>query len=296
MGAGAVGCYYGAMLARAGHDVTLIGRPALAERVAAGGLRFETAEFDGPVALSAATDPAALADAEAVLFCVKSTDTEAAGAAMRPHLRADATVFSFQNGVDNAERLAAVLGRPVVPAVVYVAAGMAGPGHVKHFGRGDIVIGAGPTSELIAEQFRAAGIPTTVSATVEAVLWGKLVTNCAHNALSAVAQVSYGYMTQVPGVTDVMADAVDECIAVARALGIPLAPGIKEMVLGVAATMPGQYSSTAQDMARQKPTEIDHLNGYVVRKGRELGVPTPVNRALLSIVKLQESKYAPMPA
>ena len=291
MGAGAVGCFYGAMLARAGHAVTLIGRQALVDRVAVAGLRLEMPDFDQAVALHASASPAALADAEVVLFCVKSTDTESAGEAIRPHLKADATIFSFQNGVDNASRLAAVLGRPVVPAVVYVAAGIVAPGHVKHHGRGDIVVGSSDTSEAIAVAFRAAGIPTTVSDTVAKALWGKLVTNCAHNALSAVAQVSYGHMTAVPGVTDVMADVVDECLAVARGLGIGLGDGIKAMVLGVAASMPGQYSSTAQDMARRKPTEIEHLNGYVVRKGRELGIPTPVNRALLAIVKLQESTY-----
>lgn len=292
MGAGAVGCYYGATLARAGHAVTLIGRQALVDRVEAGGLRLEMAGFDDAVAVRADTSPAALADADVVLFCVKSTDTESAGAAIRPHLKPDATIFSFQNGVDNAERLAAVLGRPVVPAVVYVAAGMAGPGHVKHHGRGDIVVGPSPAGEAIRAAFEAAGIPTTVSAQVAAALWGKLVTNCAHNALSAVAQVSYGHMVAVPGVTDVMADVVDECLAVARGLGIALPDGVKDMVLGVARSMPGQYSSTAQDMARRKPTEIEHLNGYVVRRGRELGIPTPVNRALLVMVKLQESTYA----
>ncbi len=290
MGAGAVGCYYGAMLAKAGHAVTLIGRQALVDQVEAGGLRLEMADFDASVALRAATTPSALADAEVVLFCVKSSDTEAAGEAIRPYLRPEATIFSFQNGVDNAARLEGVLGRPVVPAVVYVAAGMVAPGHVKHHGRGDIVVGPSERGEAIAAAFGAAGIPTTVSDQVTTALWSKLLTNCAHNALSAVAQVPYGHMIEVAGVTEVMSDAVDEGLAVARGLGIALADGVKDMVLGVARTMPGQYSSTAQDMARGKPTEIDHLNGYVVRKGRELGIPTPVNRALLVMVKLQESK------
>ncbi|BBK35047.1 2-dehydropantoate 2-reductase [Allostella sp. ATCC 35155] len=292
MGAGAVGCYYGAMLAMAGHDVTLVGRQALADRVSADGLRFQSADIDRSVPMAASVDPAALAGCELVLFCVKSTDTEAAGAAIRPHLAPGAAVFSFQNGVDNADRLGAVLGRPVVPTVVYVAAGMGGAGHVQHHGRGDIVVGRFPSDETVAEMFRAAGIPTTVSDGVRAVLWGKLVTNCAHNALSAVGQASYGHMTRVPGVTDVMSDVVDECMAVAAGLGIALPAGIKEMVLGVAASMPGQHSSTAQDVARHKPTEIEHLNGYVVRQGQALGIPTPVNRALLAMVRLVESKYA----
>src|SRR5207248_11552976 len=151
MGAGAVGCYYGGMLARAGHEVTPIGRAQHVEAICkAGGLRFAEKGIDAVVPLRAAEEAAAVRGAKLVLFTVKSGDTESAGKALKPHLERDAVILSLQNGVDNAERLAGVLGREVVPAVVYVAVEMAGAGHVKHHGRRELLIGASPASERIA--------------------------------------------------------------------------------------------------------------------------------------------------
>ena len=184
----------------------------------------------------------------------------------------------------------AVLKRPVVPAVVYVATEIVAPGHVKHNGRGEIVIGHGQRSEEMADLFQAAGVPTTVSEHVKEALWGKLIVNCAYNALSAAAQISYGPMVEVDGVVDVMADVVRECVAVGRAAGVTLSDPGMEAILGIARSMPDQFSSTAQDMARGKPTEIDHLNGYIVRRGRELGIATPANRVLHVMVKLVEAR------
>lgn len=109
MGAGAVGCYYGAMLARAGHEVVLIGRPWHVEAVRAHGLRLETKTFDEQVPLGASTEPNAVQGAQLVLFCVKSTDTESAAAQIGPHLSRDALVLTLQNGVDNDERVRAAL-------------------------------------------------------------------------------------------------------------------------------------------------------------------------------------------
>src|SRR5438067_6285579 len=171
MGAGAVGCYYGGMLARAGHDVTLIARPQHVEAIRRDGLRFETKAFDERVRLQASTEPDAVSGAQLVLFCVKSQDTETAGAALEPHLERDAAIVSLQNGVDNPERLAAVLGREVIPAVVYVAVEMAGAGHVRHHGRSELAIGQAPASEAIACAFRAAGRPVDVFGYVASLPW-----------------------------------------------------------------------------------------------------------------------------
>jgi 2-dehydropantoate 2-reductase len=288
MGAGAVGCYYGAMLARAGHKVTLIGRPQHVEAVRRAGLRLQTNQFDEFIKLDSSTAADGARGADLVLFSVKSTDTEAAGEALAPHLEREAAILTLQNGVDNAERLAATLGREVIPAVVYVAVEMAGAGHVRHHGRGELVIGRGKGSEAIAAAFGAAGVPVEISDNVAGALWAKLVVNCAYNALSAITQLPYGRLVQGAGVPDVMRDVVDECLAIARASGVQVRGDLHETVRGLAQTMPGQYSSTAQDLARHKKTEIDHLNGFVVRKGEALGVPTPVNRALLALVKLRE--------
>jgi 2-dehydropantoate 2-reductase len=290
MGAGAVGCYYGGVLARAGHSVALIGRPHHVEAVQRSGLRLQTATFDERVKVTADTDPAAARAADLVLFCVKSPDTEAAGKALAPFLQRNAVILSLQNGVDNAERLAATLGREVIPAVVYVAAEMAGAGHVRHHGRGELVIGRGAGVEGVASVLRAAGVAIEISDNVAGALWVKLIVNCAYNALSAITQLPYGRLVQEPNVPAVMAHVVDECLAVARAAGVQIPGDMYAAARGIAQTMPGQYSSTAQDLARGKKSEIDHLNGYVVRKGEALGVPTPANRTLLALVKLLESK------
>ena len=285
MGAGAVGCYYGGLLARAGHTVTLIARPSHVQAIAAHGLRLQTATSDEHITLNANSDVAALKDAELVLFCVKSSDTESAGAQMKAYLRKDATVLSLQNGVDNAQRLQAVLGQDVIATVVYVATAMAGPGHVQHFGRGDLVLGQHARSEQLAQLLSEAGIPSTVSNNVQGALWTKLIINCTYNAASAITQRPYGELVQQPGMWQLMRSAHDECIAVAHAAGVRLDAPLWPMIENIARTMQGQYSSTAQDLQKNKATEIDHLNGFIVRQGQQLGVATPVNAALQTLVK-----------
>ena len=291
MGAGAVGCYFGGMLARAGHEVTLVARPQHVEAIRRDGLRMQTTTFDEQVRLDATADASGARDADLVLFCVKSADTEEAGRQLAPFLRPDTLVLCLQNGVDNAERLRRVLpGRDVAAAVVYVATEMAGPGHVKHNGRGELVIEPAGASERMAQALRDAGVPTEISDNVRGALWLKLILNCAYNAVSAIAQLPYGRTVQGAGVPEVMRDVVDECLAVARADGVQVPGDAHAVTRKLVESMPGQYSSTAQDLARGKPTEIDFLNGYVVRRGEALGIATPANRVLWALVKLLEAK------
>ncbi|HEY4372380.1 MAG TPA: ketopantoate reductase family protein [Burkholderiales bacterium] len=301
LGAGAVGCFYGGMLARAGHAVTLIGRPLHVDVFRVRGLHFESLKFDEQVPVQASTEAGAVAGAQLVLFCVKSTDTESAAREIAPHLAADAVVLNLQNGVDNTERIAAHVQQPVFPAAVYVATEMAGPGHLKHHGRGDLVIGSlqGAATALEAAQleairaaFVAADVAVTVSDNVAGALWGKLTVNCAYNAISALAQLPYGRMIEGAGVRQLMTDVVQEVLAVAAARGVRMAPDTLPMVLALAQSMPTQFSSTAQDLARGRATEIDHLNGFIVRQGEALNIPVPANRALHALVKLVELRQA----
>jgi 2-dehydropantoate 2-reductase len=288
VGAGAVGCYYGAMLARASHSVVLIGRPVLVDAVKRQGVLLESKQFVGRVAAQADTSPSAVKDAELVLFCVKSGDTESAGAAIAAHLSPRAAVLSLQNGVDNAARLSRVIGRHAIPAVVYVATEMVGPGHVRHHSRGDLAIGPSDASTAIASLMTAAGLPGEVSDRVLDALWAKLIINCAYNGLSAISQLSYGEVRRQRHVLETMRALYDECIAVAQAEGISLPDNLWQSLMDISVNMAGQRSSTAQDLARGKKSEIEHLNGYVVRRGQELGIPAPVNRALLCSVQLLE--------
>jgi 2-dehydropantoate 2-reductase len=299
VGAGAVGCYYGGMLARAGCPVTLIGRPAHVQAIERDGLLLDTLGFKERVAVRAATGIDEARGAQLVLFCVKSNDTEPAAKELAPHLARDAIVLSMQNGVDNLERLRAHAPGPAFAAVVYVAAAMAGPGHVRHTGRGDLVIGAladeggraaaRPGLERVAGWLRRADIGCAVSDNVEGELWAKLLINCAYNAISALGRARYRRIGAHPAGLGVLEEAVREVIAVAQAAGVRLPEGdLVEAARDISRTMAGATSSTAQDIARGKRTEIDHLNGYVVRRGEALGVPTPVKRTLHALVKLLE--------
>ncbi|EJN09117.1 ketopantoate reductase family protein [Herbaspirillum sp. YR522] len=292
MGAGAVGCFYGGMLARAGHEVVLIGRARHVDAVNDGGLRLQAQGFDQTLPMAASTDASIAAGADLVLFCVKSTDTESAGIQLQPHLGPDTLVLTLQNGTDNADRLRRVIPQPVSAAVVYVATEMAGPGHVRHHGRGELVIEPAASSEQAAQALIAAGVPTEISDNVRGALWFKLILNCAYNALSAITQLPYGRIVQGAGVAEVIAQLVLECRTVADADQVTLPGDIDAGVRMIAASMPGQYSSTAQDLARGKPSEIDYLNGFIVRRGQALGVATPVNLAMVTLVKLLEQKAA----
>jgi 2-dehydropantoate 2-reductase len=303
MGAGAVGCYFGAMLARAGATVRLIGRPALVEAVTRDGLQFDGVEFKGGVPMSATVDPAGVAAAGLVLFSVKSADTETAARAIMPHLSPGAIVLDLQNGVDNVERIRAHVENIVVPAVVYVGAEIPAPGVLRHNGRGDLVIGeSGPDHRNgalmadLAAYLGGAKVPTRVSDNIEGELWWKLTLNCAYNAVSALGQTRYGPMMALPQMRQVMSDAVHEIVALAEAKGIRIAmPDPVEAVLRFGDVMPHTRSSTAQDIELGRPTEIEYLNGYVVRECDALGLPAPVNRTLYALVKLLEQKQRTTP-
>jgi 2-dehydropantoate 2-reductase len=217
---------------------------------------------------------------------VKSTDSDNSARAIAPYLKNDAVVLSLQNGVENPDILREVLPQRVIASVVYVATEMDGPGHLKHHGRGELVIDDVPPGQAIADAFAKAGVPVQLSAHVRGAQWAKLIVNCAYNALSAVTQKPYGQLVQVDGVPELMAEVVDECLRVAQADGVSIPGDAHEATRRIAQTMAGQYSSTAQDVARGKPNEIDYLNGYVVRRGRVHGIATPINQTLLTLVKL----------
>jgi len=176
---------------------------------------------------------------------------------------------------------------------------MPAPGRLKHVGRGDLVIGPGRDAqsatqvERVAALFVRAGVPCRISQNIEGELWTKLVWNCAGNAVSALGRASYGLAGGLGPTQRVMGAAAEEVAAVARASGVSL-PDINllEMGLKLAVTLGAATSSTSQDVERGRRTEIDSLNGFIARRGAELGVPTPVNHTLWALVKLLEERNA----
>jgi 2-dehydropantoate 2-reductase len=288
------------MLARAGAHVTLIGRSAHVEVWNRDGLFIDSINFQESIPVAASTDIAASADADVVLFCVKSPDTAETARQLARQVRGDALVVSLQNGVDNVDRLRAAASLDPIAAVVYVASLMPASGRVKHGGRGDLIIGdlpgrsappRDPALARVSAWFEAAGVPCRVSPNIGAELWTKLITNVGLNAISAVARARYGDIVAIPEPRETVRQLVEECVTVARASGVSLPEmDYVEMVLRFAEKAGPVFSSTAQDLERGKRTEIDALNGHVVRLGTSLGVETPVNQSLVALVKLREAQ------
>ena len=292
------------MLARAGHKVTLIGREAHMQVVANHGLQLDLANSSRieNIRLETSTNISAVKDADLILFCVKSTDSEVVAQDIAVHLLPQAVVVSLQNGVENSMLISRHIKNAVIPAVVYVATEITAPGYVKHHGRGDLVIGTMLPPRLnhphqtladIVELFASAQVGVRISDNVMVELWSKLMVNCAFNAISGLSQLSYGNLALLDSIRATQATVVKEVIAVAKADGVVLSkPEALQTVANIAMAMPGQKSSTAQDMARRKTSEIDHLNGFIVRRGLAHGIATPANQALYALVKLVESSYA----
>jgi 2-dehydropantoate 2-reductase len=291
------------MLARAGHRVTLIGRPAHVQTTTRDGLKLDlsTSPETEIIRIEASSDFSSLRTASLVLFCVKSTDSASVALQIAPYLAPHALIMSLQNGVENAALIAQHVPHAVIPSVVYVATEITAPGCVKHHGRGELVIGTMQVSRLSDPQktlqeivvlFGSAQVPVQISQNVMVELWSKLMINCAFNAISGLAQIQYGKLAALASVRSTQIALVKEVIAVAQADGIHLSEAIAlQAVKQISVTMGSQKSSTAQDMARSKPSEIDHLNGFIVRRGQALGVATPVNQALFALIKLVESTY-----
>ncbi len=310
VGAGAVGCYFGAALARSGADVVLIGRAPAMQTIADRGLSIVTAKGTVVQPMRTASELEAARGADLVLICTKSSDTVTTASALDDVLDAGAIWVSMQNGVDNVDLIHQATGRQALAAAVYVAVEMIGPGVLAHHGRGDLIVGAIPVSSVsadvpisgaeydrrarqVSDWFEAAGVPCGVSKDVRIELWTKLVMNCAVNAISALGQVSYGRMIRQSGVREMMAMLVDEAIMVARAEGIKLPDeDYLAQACRLIEAMPDQYSSTAQDIRRDRLTEIDSLNGHIARLAACRGLAAPLNQSLTALVHLRESAHA----
>jgi 2-dehydropantoate 2-reductase len=298
VGAGAVGGYFGGMFARAGAPTVFIGRKHFADAVNAKGLVLDKLQGQERISARATVEMSAVRDCSLILFCVKANDTSATAKHMAPFVRPNTTVACLQNGVDNADQVRAATNVIVLPAAVYVAVSVPESGRVKHLARGDLIIG--PPSERtteVADLFVRAGIPCRVSDNIAGELWLKLLRNCVLNAISALGQARYGEIAQNHDAKQLMQEIVNEVLAVARAAGVVM-PGVNDHRSGMAAAMEiatqmaDAFSSTAQDLNRGRPTEIDALNGYIARRGAELGVPVPVNHSLFTLVKLAEQTGA----
>ena len=297
IGAGAMGGLFAARLAAAGEDVSVV--DVWAEHVEAirtQGLILETGEGvikALPAAASRSEDLAVAADL--VIILVKSAMTAAAARSAQELLSPAGRVLTLQNGLGNAETIAAVVGaEKVLAGTTAQGATLLGPGRIRHGGRGDTHIGrlAGPADDFCREAaaiLTRAGIPAFAEDAVQSLIWGKLVINAGINALTALLRYGNGQLNDHEETRELVKLAVAEAVQVAAAAKIPLPYGdAVEKVLAVAAATATNRSSMLQDILHGRVTEIDAINGALVREGLRLAVPTPVNRTLTLLIQALE--------
>lgn len=284
VGAGAVGCYYGSQLAHAGVPVTFIAKEAHAQVIRDKGLACDINHSRIHLYPSVSSDFSALEGVDVVLVCVKTFDNEGVGQKIAPYLGTTTQVLSLQNGVETAEHLSRYVEKTVISAIVYTATQLVAPGHVVHHGGHDIVLDHGLRDSDIAALFLRSGFLVQFSENLRKALWEKLTVNCACNALSAVLRKPYGQFLATDVMIPVVRSLVEECRAVAGQVGIDIPETILDRILNLSHTMPTQYSSMAHDIMNGKKTEVDALNGFVMRTGEAVGISTPANRLLWGVV------------
>jgi 2-dehydropantoate 2-reductase len=293
MGAGGTGGYFGAKLARAGEDVTFVARGAHLDAIRAHGLRVKSAlEGEWTVRAPAVEDVAGLPPAEVVLFCVKSFDTGPAALLIRPVVGPETGVLSIQNGVDNEDTVAGIVGGGhVLGGVAQVFSTIEAPGVIRHSLLGRLIFGEMDGRETArARAFLAAceraSIPAEISPNVLRALWEKYVYLTAHAGMTAVTRCSAQVIRETPETRHMYRLLLEEMAALARAAGAGVDEGIVERSLRLLDSLGGNaYSSLHHDLTRGKRLELEALHGHAVRLGTRYGVPTPTLFAVYAALR-----------
>jgi 2-dehydropantoate 2-reductase len=296
LGSGGVGGYYGALLAKAGHDVAFIARGAHLEAMQRRGLTVRTAEGESTIPVTASADTATVGTVDLVLFSVKSYDTATAAQALTPLMARDTAVITFQNGLDSVEAIASVAGSEAVLAgTIYVALQLVGPGViVRTAGEGKMIFGelSGTRTDRvqrIAGAFRQSGIPHEVTTDIRRVLWDKFLFITGIGGVTALARSGIGPLLASAAGRGLLHTACAEIVAVAQAEGAHLEPAAVDAVLAQAATLPGPWrSSMARDLEEGRRLEVDTLSGAVVRRGLKHDIPTPVHQTIVACLSVHQ--------
>ncbi len=298
MGTGGIGGYFGGRLAYAGEDVTFIARGAHLEAIRKNGLQVRSVAGDFHVHPKATHDPSAVGPVDLVLFCVKAYDTDAAGLQIRSMVGPQTTVLCLLNGVDNEEKLAAILGEErVLAGVVHILSTISAPGVISQtagprtlrFGEKDGRITG--RVERILRVLKGAGIDAALSTRIQVDLWEKFLFICAQGGVTALAQLTVGEILACPETTALYRGVMEEAAAVGRAKGVALpADAVERAMVFARGLQPGMRSSLAHDLSQGNRLEVETLAGSVVRYGREVGVPTPFNFAIYACLKPHHEK------
>ena len=293
VGAGGVGGYFGAKLARAGESVVMLARGAHLDAIRRHGLRVRSAVDGEFTAKADAVESFAdQAPVDMALFCVKSFDTREAAEALRPVLGRDTGVVSLQNGVDNEEILDDVLGAGrALGGAAFVFSTIESPGVIAHTLLGRIVFGEldGRVSERatrLRDALAAAGVPVELSTEVRRVLWEKYLLISAQAGTTALTRAPIGVIRQIPETWRMYRRIVEELAAVARAAGVTLPADVVETIIKIASALaPTAFSSLHHDLVHGRRLELEALHGHAVRLGERLGVPTPTVFAVYAALK-----------
>ncbi len=297
MGAGAVGGYFGAKLAGAGHDVVFVARGKHLEALRRDGLRVRSSGGELRVEDALFTADAAQAvRADLILLCVKSYDTEGAAELLRPIVAASTTILSLQNGVDNSDKIARRFGESrTLAGVVYVGAQVVAPGVIEHSSGGRIIFGPRTggdrkAAKVIAEALAGAAVDCQTSADIQTVLWRKLLWNAPFCAISSLTHATVKDIIESESLSELAADCMEDVRQAARTCDVDLpSQGFRE-VFDFSKTLGAFKPSMLQDLEARKPLEYEAFNGIVVKLLEKTGKGAPVNRAFYATLKYLDQK------
>lgn len=301
MGAGGVGGFYGARMARAGEDVTLIARGPHLEAIQKNGLRVESATVGNfsVKEVKATAEPAEVGPVELVWMTVKSYDLQAAAQAILPLIGPETAVISLMNGVDVAETIGAVVGiEHMLGGTVQLSAAIVAPGLIRHFTMdrmvfGELAGGISPRGEAIHRMLHGAGIEAELSPTMRRAIWEKFIFLHAIAGVGSLTRSPAGPMRTEPESRALYISCLREAEALARKKGIDVEEGVAEKFAAFVDNLPPETKpSMLLDLERGRPLELEALQGAVVRMGAELGVPVPVNEFIYAALRLHANGQA----
>ena len=301
LGAGAMGSLFGGLLAEGGMDVTLIDPwQGHVEAIRQHGLRMVGFGGDRHITVKAAIAASGLPTADIIFVQCKAIHSHAAIAAAQAIVGPGTAVISFQNGLGSEEVLASVVGADrVLGGLTAQGASIEGPGVVRNYAElpshiGEMEGGISDRVTALAALFSEHGLPTSPSTDIRLDIWKKLMANVGISAPSGIANLKIRELFQVPEMSETAYAAIDEAVEVGKAVGVALDANEAREVLSKIAGPGGSgdnKTSLCNDLLNRRPTEIDFINGAIVRLGRQHGIATPVNATLVAAVKAQESHY-----
>jgi len=304
IGPGAIGCLLAAYLTKVGADICLLDyRPDRASLLQQKGIQVEKEDGGFHTPVKATANPSEISSAELFLLCVKAVDTEVAAAPLRGIISESSSFLTLQNGLGNVEKLGELFGRDrVLAGVISHGATLIDVGHVRHAGRGEIWLGPSAKISLNPDRkkrldhlvltLNQAKLQASVADDIEHIIWRKLVANVGINALTSILGVPNGKLLDYPECQVLMSKAIEEAVTIARHYGIELDTAEEiDRVRNICRSTGANRSSMLQDVIHRRKTEIDYLNGSVVRLAARHGISVPVNEVLAALVRSIEAGY-----